>query len=121
MSEEAAWTSRLADLGETGIVIARHRIDETAVSSTTVGIDCRGANAVSVWSRWRADHGVGRLLTPSALARMLNPGTGEELCVIASVLRYVISDAAFFFFFFQAEDGIRDVAVTGVQTCALPI
>src|SRR2546422_10168045 len=27
----------------------------------------------------------------------------------------------FFFFFFQAEDGIRDVAVTGVQTCALPI
>src|SRR2546429_10367 len=28
---------------------------------------------------------------------------------------------AVFFFFFQAEDGIRDVAVTGVQTCALPI
>src|SRR2546429_8899436 len=26
-----------------------------------------------------------------------------------------------YFFFFQAEDGIRDVAVTGVQTCALPI
>src|SRR2546429_1650025 len=25
------------------------------------------------------------------------------------------------FFFFQAEDGMRDVAVTGVQTCALPI
>src|SRR3989449_6715451 len=30
------------------------------------------------------------------------------------------SDAVVFFFF-QAEDGIRDVAVTGVQTCALPI
>src|SRR5699024_11730847 len=27
----------------------------------------------------------------------------------------------FFFFFFQAEDGIRDRNVTGVQTCALPI
>src|SRR5690349_23280075 len=27
----------------------------------------------------------------------------------------------FFFFFFQAEDGIRDLYVTGVQTCALPI
>src|SRR2546426_4170394 len=27
----------------------------------------------------------------------------------------------FFFFFFQAEDGIRDYKVTGVQTCALPI
>src|SRR5256884_3182228 len=33
------------------------------------------------------------------------------------VLRYV----GMLFFFFQAEDGIRDVAVTGVQTCALPI
>src|SRR2546426_12007828 len=31
---------------------------------------------------------------------------------------YVLS---FFFFFFQAEDGIRDYKVTGVQTCALPI
>src|SRR5690349_23323852 len=28
---------------------------------------------------------------------------------------------SFFFFFFQAEDGIRDLYVTGVQTCALPI
>ena len=26
-----------------------------------------------------------------------------------------------FYFFFQAEDGIRDSPVTGVQTCALPI
>src|SRR5260370_20136744 len=26
-----------------------------------------------------------------------------------------------YFFFFQAEDGIRDSSVTGVQTCALPI
>src|SRR2546430_7672777 len=35
----------------------------------------------------------------------------------------VICDSAyvFFFFFFQAEDGIRDLTVTGVQTCALPI
>src|SRR2546426_7420896 len=29
--------------------------------------------------------------------------------------------ARFLFFFFQAEDGIRDYKVTGVQTCALPI
>src|SRR2546430_4556875 len=29
--------------------------------------------------------------------------------------------SSFFFFFFQAEDGIRDLTVTGVQTCALPI
>src|SRR5258707_8683159 len=29
--------------------------------------------------------------------------------------------ACVIFFFFQAEDGIRDIGVTGVQTCALPI
>src|SRR5207248_6422107 len=33
----------------------------------------------------------------------------------------VFHDYTFFFFFFQAEDGIRDRTVTGVQTCALPI
>src|SRR2546426_4746482 len=32
-----------------------------------------------------------------------------------------VVDFIFFFFFFQAEDGIRDYKVTGVQTCALPI
>src|SRR5437762_8757668 len=30
-------------------------------------------------------------------------------------------DGFVIFFFFQAEDGIRDTSVTGVQTCALPI
>ena len=34
-------------------------------------------------------------------------GQGEDVLVV--------------FFFFQAEDGIRDHCVTGVQTCALPI
>src|SRR3989440_1767766 len=38
------------------------------------------------------------------------------MCSILSPARIV-----FFFFFFQAEDGIRDLIVTGVQTCALPI
>src|SRR5437879_11084938 len=32
-----------------------------------------------------------------------------------------MSHSFLFFFFFQAEDGIRDTSVTGVQTCALPI
>ena len=32
-----------------------------------------------------------------------------------------INDGLVVFFFFQAEDGIRDRLVTGVQTCALPI
>src|SRR6476660_9985304 len=33
----------------------------------------------------------------------------------------MLMDCMFCFFFFQAEDGIRDDLVTGVQTCALPI
>src|SRR2546430_3135177 len=36
-------------------------------------------------------------------------------CTLASKICIVL------FFFFQAEDGIRDLTVTGVQTCALPI
>src|SRR5207302_2754246 len=39
----------------------------------------------------------------------------------ASVLYRCLGYRLFFFFFFQAEDGIRDFHVTGVQTCALPI
>src|SRR2546429_3349304 len=38
-----------------------------------------------------------------------------------SISLWVGTNSMCFFFFFQAEDGIRDVAVTGVQTCALPI
>src|SRR5258708_24962743 len=34
---------------------------------------------------------------------------------------HYITSTIYFFFFFQAEDGIRDDLVTGVQTCALPI
>src|SRR5690348_17789996 len=37
------------------------------------------------------------------------------------ILFCYICACIFFFFFFQAEDGIRDGRVTGVQTCALPI
>src|SRR2546430_11746037 len=38
------------------------------------------------------------------------------------VLTSVVAVSMLFcFFFFQAEDGIRDLTVTGVQTCALPI
>src|SRR3712207_7805303 len=33
----------------------------------------------------------------------------------------LILDVTGYYFFFQAEDGIRDIGVTGVQTCALPI
>src|SRR5690606_40923509 len=39
-----------------------------------------------------------------------------SISIIDAVLFFL-----FIFFFFQAEDGIRDFHVTGVQTCALPI
>src|SRR3712207_21677 len=35
--------------------------------------------------------------------------------------KVIRDDMVIIFFFFQAEDGIRDIGVTGVQTCALPI
>src|SRR5256886_13736300 len=35
--------------------------------------------------------------------------------------RELVDEYVASFFFFQAEDGIRDLTVTGVQTCALPI
>ena len=40
---------------------------------------------------------------------------------IAARILFDIGGRVCFFFFFQAEDGIRDTSVTGVQTCALPI
>src|SRR5256885_4835769 len=46
------------------------------------------------------------------------------LMSVSVCLIWVIADEkqrAMLFFFFQAEDGIRDYKVTGVQTCALPI
>src|SRR5437588_9588839 len=44
------------------------------------------------------------------------------MCHLSCVVCYHICIfVLFFFFFFQAEDGIRDHCVTGVQTCALPI
>src|SRR2546430_10716045 len=44
--------------------------------------------------------------------------TMYDLMMFARERKYMFSC---FFFFFQAEDGIRDLTVTGVQTCALPI
>src|SRR2546421_4575634 len=44
-----------------------------------------------------------------------------SLIVVFRVVRSVCYAVYLFFFFFQAEDGIRDLIVTGVQTCALPI
>src|SRR2546429_6690283 len=47
--------------------------------------------------------------------RLMGERTGRRALSVRKSARYR------WYFFFQAEDGIRDVAVTGVQTCALPI
>src|SRR5256885_3789084 len=52
-----------------------------------------------------------------ALGIVLKLGLWETIAVI--VLGNIVGCGIFFFF--QAEDGIRDYKVTGVQTCALPI
>src|SRR5690554_7011313 len=57
--------------------------------------------------------------TPGGLADSRREGV-ERLCETAGG-RLWESAVVYFFFFFQAEDGIRDADVTGVQTCALPI
>src|SRR5437870_6637017 len=44
----------------------------------------------------------------------------SSICLIIVYFCFLVS-RFFIFFFFQAEDGIRDGHVTGVQTCALPI
>src|SRR5256885_7295645 len=45
----------------------------------------------------------------------MKSGLGSRFLSLLTVVTLI------FFFFFQAEDGIRDYKVTGVQTCALPI
>src|SRR2546430_6583009 len=47
-------------------------------------------------------------------------GGGEVVGVVMGVVMLRVC-TWIVFFFFQAEDGIRDLTVTGVQTCALPI
>src|SRR3989440_6253751 len=57
-----------------------------------------------------------RILSP----RVLSSSAYAVKFVVASVVLALLEFTRVFFFF-QAEDGIRDLIVTGVQTCALPI
>src|SRR2546430_6458904 len=56
-------------------------------------------------------------LAGSHAAQLMSPSRDRPETVSASAFTSYLC----FFFFFQAEDGIRDLTVTGVQTCALPI
>src|SRR2546427_2240069 len=53
---------------------------------------------------------------PRVAVALLASGMVVAIAVVRLARSYVGC-----FFFFQAEDGIRDLTVTGVQTCALPI
>src|SRR5262249_58873303 len=53
--------------------------------------------------------------------RALLQSLGRWLVAFGCAVLLCLSCGVFRFFFFQAEDGIRDWSVTGVQTCALPI
>ena len=64
------------------------------------------------------------LLLCAALSCLV--GVGGCSCILLDVFKCCLGIALGWlrlgiFFFFQAEDGIRDHCVTGVQTCALPI
>src|SRR5690554_4369036 len=71
-----------------------------------------------------------RLLYPAAAVSVLQDfiaaiqlAPDERHLYILRILIFTLlgADSVLLFFFFQAEDGIRDADVTGVQTCALPI
>src|SRR5260370_31953831 len=58
----------------------------------------------------------------SKIAGQVAVWSQTQMLYEATVLRSLEeSGMSVVFFFFQAEDGIRDSSVTGVQTCALPI
>src|SRR5437667_7426829 len=57
-------------------------------------------------------------LLPRVARLMIHTPTAISIFVCMSMVQLM---AVFVSFFFQAEDGIRDRDVTGVQTCALPI
>src|SRR5258707_208317 len=61
-----------------------------------------------------------RRKSPLATPRCLRAEATREM---SGALNALVADvfALYVNFFFQAEDGIRDIGVTGVQTCALPI
>src|SRR2546430_1217777 len=56
----------------------------------------------------------------SADVRVVLHSVGGQVAILPMDM-YGFTKLSMIFFFFQAEDGIRDLTVTGVQTCALPI
>src|SRR2546426_2288464 len=76
--------------------------------------------ALSIRSRalWGAKRGPKAAIRRSGDSSSGSESRGVAGCPAGSIHRGWLKGC---FFFFQAEDGIRDYKVTGVQTCALPI
>src|SRR5437660_6565646 len=85
-----------------------------------IGVGIRGKREVGQMTPF--DLNLLLLISNAVQNAMTGPDTSLIGGVIAAttllILNYVVAEL---FFFFQAEDGIRDGHVTGVQTCALPI
>src|SRR2546430_493599 len=62
---------------------------------------------------------IGRLITISTTPVIA--GESFEMDAVGALRLFPLRRGLAIVFFFQAEDGIRDLTVTGVQTCALPI
>src|SRR2546427_1839540 len=79
----------------------------------------RQAFFTSLERQWATDHrwdGIRRPYGAGAVYRLRG-----SIDIEYSLARHGAARLWQLFFFFQAEDGIRDLTVTGVQTCALPI
>src|SRR2546430_4704677 len=96
---------------------------------TRPGFSCVPPFGIPVWGAGSHDS-VEQMITPTAARKRLSIASPERSC--GSVYRRFTdwttacadgrtSALPRTPFFFQAEDGIRDLTVTGVQTCALPI
>src|SRR2546430_10744199 len=62
-----------------------------------------------------------RLILTREVLGVRNGSRMSDIAVVVYALGRQAAKCVAVFFFFQAEDGIRDLTVTGVQTCALPI
>src|SRR6266496_5927073 len=107
---------------------ARAKFDETVEMAIRLGVDPRQADQ-NIRGTVTLPHGMGKPVRVLAFAKGEKEKEAQEAgadFVGNDDLIKKISEGWLEFdktvaFFFQAEDGIRDLYVTGVQTCALPI
>src|SRR5256886_8777034 len=121
---DSAYQLELRNLVEWNDINQNNRIDpgETVGVGTTLGTTAFANAPVTKTEVDSADGGhVTELSIRSTTANMTLNVTVAERFMRLSSTRVLTPMEVKLDFFFQAEDGIRDLTVTGVQTCALPI